>query len=137
MHNFNVGNLCVTKSYYQWNTSILFFGFLFCVLFKEIISSISTVTILKSNNCLLSIYIYINLIFQIMICWQNNIWEGIRTRRGRPVDNRPSINLLKHYVNNKNDKWHENVTQDMYHMTHDIWHMTGGGMWTFSKISPP
>ena len=41
-----------------------------------------------------------------------------------PVDNRPSTNLLHHFVH---------VTHDTWHMTRDRWHMTHNVGWTFSQ----
>ena len=40
-----------------------------------------------------------------------------------PVDNRHSINLYHHFVKKKK----------MWHVICDMWHVTGGGRWTFSK----
>ena len=46
-----------------------------------------------------------------------------------PVDNRPSIDKIPHFVQKKerkknvtHDMWH--VTRDMWHVTHDAWHVT-------------
>ena len=51
----------------------------------------------------------------------------IKTRRGSPVDDRPSTNKLHYFVwkkkkKKKSDMWH--VTCDTWYVTHDTWHMT-------------
>ena len=49
-----------------------------------------------------------------------------KTRRGSPVDDRPSTNKLHHFVRKKKkvtcDTWH--VTRDTWHLTPDMWHVT-------------
>ena len=62
-------------------------------------------------------------------------WQDIastKTRRGSPVDDRPSTDKLHHFVQKKMDTWH--VTRDTLHVTHDTWHVTRDtfGGWTFS-----
>ena len=44
-------------------------------------------------------------------------WE--ETRRGRPVDNRPSTNLLNPFVWKKI----QTITRNMWHMTRHMWHV--------------
>ena len=68
-----------------------------------------------------------------------------KTRRGGPVDNRPSPNKLQHFVKRKekkkkSDNWHLtpdtwHLTPDTWHMTHDMWHMVGGNI--LSKVQLP
>ena len=59
-----------------------------------------------------------------------------------PVDNRPSIEKLHHFVQKKRRR--KKVTSDMWHVTHDTWHVTCDetrdtwhvtcfGGWTFSQ----
>ena len=63
--------------------------------------------------------------------------EGLnfpKSRRGSPVDNRPSTEYFHHFVQKKKEKkkekqvtsdmWH--VTLDMWHVTHDMWHVVEG-----------
>ena len=52
-----------------------------------------------------------------------------------PVNNRPSIDLLNHFVkkNGTCDMWH--MTCDMWHVIHDMWHVVGGEH--FLNKSPP
>ena len=55
--------------------------------------------------------------------WLNNLL----TRRGSPVDDKPSTNKLHHFVQKKKKKkkmWH--MTCDTLHMTCDSWHVWGG-----------
>ena len=66
---------------------------------------------------------------------------AFKTRRGRPVDNRPSTDKLHQFVRKKErkkkiffltyDTWNE--TCDMWHVTCDTWHVTRWGEWTFSQ----
>ena len=41
-------------------------------------------------------------------------------RRGWPIDNIPSTDLLHLFLKKKNN----NLTHSMWHVTHDMWHMT-------------
>ena len=76
-----------------------------------------------------------------------------KTRRGSPVDKKPSTDKLNNFVNIINsymwlgicDLWYVTfdmwlvicdlwqVTLDMWHTTCDMWHVTDGGRWTFSQ----
>ena len=47
----------------------------------------------------------------------------IRTRRGSPVDDRPSDDKLHNFVRKKKKK---KMTCDTWHMTRDTWHVLGG-----------
>ena len=51
---------------------------------------------------------------------------NLKTRRGSPVDDKPSTDKLNHFVRKKkkkkNDTWH--VTRDTWHVTRDTWHVT-------------
>ena len=59
-----------------------------------------------------------------------------------PVDNRPSIDKLHHFVWVKKTKKQKNIKKNMWHVTRDMWHVTRG-MWHFwggehsLKISAP
>ena len=62
-----------------------------------------------------------------------------KTRRGSPVDDRPSTDKLHNFVQKKKRrKWHVtcdiwHVTRDMWHVTCDMWHVTCLGGLTFSQ----
>ena len=56
--------------------------------------------------------------------------KRFKTRRGSPVDNRPSTDKLHRFVKKKKvtcDTWH--VTHDMWHVTCGMWHVTCDILW--------
>ena len=74
--------------------------------------------------------------------WNKSIFL---TRRSSPVDSRPSDKQVQHFVQRKKRGKKEIGTQYMWYVTHnachmkcDMWHMIGGGRWTFFQyvISP-
>ena len=69
------------------------------------------------------------------INYEGVIWRNLKTRRGSPVDDRPSTDKLHHFVQKKKkvtcDTWH--ATRDTWHETRDMWHVTRLGGWTFSQ----
>ena len=51
-----------------------------------------------------------------------------------PVDNRPSTNLLPHFVKTIHVTFNMgHVTWDTWHVTGDMWHVIHGGGWKFSQ----
>ena len=65
------------------------------------------------------------------------------TRRGSPINNIPSSNMLHHIVKQKIKKitcdiWHTTcdmwyMTFEMWHIRCNTWHVTGRGRWTLSQ----
>ena len=64
------------------------------------------------------------------VCRIGRLPFRLETRRGSPVDDRPSTDKLHHFVQKKKKK---KMARDTWHMTCDTWHMTHLGGWTFSQ----